>query len=480
MEFTKKQLDEINKISNKKDQIIKVISIEASTTDEIEVITGISHQTASSAITELAAGKVIEPTGDERKTRSGAFANVWGKGPNFAVGFDESRPKKPDPTVGDHGKRKHAKNSPSQLASKEICPHYQGVKTSQADLHPITLSGTRCHEAFETNDDSHLDDVEVTLTNYCRAYRDHILGNLYNWEMQYEAHLKTHEKSCSGFGDLLAISNDGAVGHYFDPKFGYNQQQDAEVNPQGQAYVLGAFISRPSLQDVTVHFIYPRWHTVSVHKYTRQDMDRIKLRISTIVDRVKVADAQRRAERKGSVSLKQVERNPCLSNCLYCANKFDCPAMLETALQISTREPELPNEFDPGSIVGEVNMGKALRIANWMEAWCKNVKAFAMTNFNEKGEIPEGFEPKTRKGRGKVINTRAVLQKAREYGVPDHEIEDTLTASVPKLAELCKDHAPHGQKTKTDKEFREVVAKNNWFDPGSEITYLAEVKPSSK
>lgn len=50
---------------------------EGMTSDELEVATGMRHQTASARIRELAmAGKVID-SGFRRRTRSGRTATVW-------------------------------------------------------------------------------------------------------------------------------------------------------------------------------------------------------------------------------------------------------------------------------------------------------------------------------------------------------------------------------------------------------------------
>lgn len=47
------------------------------TCDEVEVLTGLKHQTVSARIRELVIMKAIEDTGDRRMTRSGRTARVY-------------------------------------------------------------------------------------------------------------------------------------------------------------------------------------------------------------------------------------------------------------------------------------------------------------------------------------------------------------------------------------------------------------------
>jgi hypothetical protein len=51
-----------------KDRVLNVISTRESTDDELEIITGMSHQSLSA---------LVEATGKKRKTRSGRAAQVW-------------------------------------------------------------------------------------------------------------------------------------------------------------------------------------------------------------------------------------------------------------------------------------------------------------------------------------------------------------------------------------------------------------------
>ena len=49
----------------------------SATCDQVEVSTGLSHQTASARVSELRRDGIIAPTGERRPTRSGRSASVF-------------------------------------------------------------------------------------------------------------------------------------------------------------------------------------------------------------------------------------------------------------------------------------------------------------------------------------------------------------------------------------------------------------------
>ena len=60
-----------------KDRVLNVISTRESTDDELEMITGMSHQSLSACRRGLVKDGLVEATGKKRKTRSGRAAQVW-------------------------------------------------------------------------------------------------------------------------------------------------------------------------------------------------------------------------------------------------------------------------------------------------------------------------------------------------------------------------------------------------------------------
>jgi predicted transcriptional regulator len=60
-----------------KDQVLSVISTRESTDDELEIITGMSHQSLSACRRGLVKDGLVEASGKKRPTRSGRAAQVW-------------------------------------------------------------------------------------------------------------------------------------------------------------------------------------------------------------------------------------------------------------------------------------------------------------------------------------------------------------------------------------------------------------------
>lgn len=169
----------------------------------------------------------------------------------------------------DHSNRGHAPISPSQLPSRNNCEGFLPEPNEGKVIHPVTLEGTRCHEALETGDDSLLESEweerhVATCRDYLKILPDsevqliepliEILGGR-TWGYADRVHLNTKENPTKC--DLV------------DWKFGFNGVVDAEHNLQGIAYAVGLFETYPSLDEITVHFVLPRRGEVSIHTFRR-------------------------------------------------------------------------------------------------------------------------------------------------------------------------------------------------------------------
>ena len=70
--------DSVKPIMGKtKFKILSLIKTRESTDDELEVLTGMSHQSLSACRRGLVQDGLIEATGKKRPTRSGRAAQVW-------------------------------------------------------------------------------------------------------------------------------------------------------------------------------------------------------------------------------------------------------------------------------------------------------------------------------------------------------------------------------------------------------------------
>lgn len=67
-------------IETKKERILSIVrdlGDYGATVDEVEILTGIPHQTASSAVHYAARDGLLRDTGKQRPTRYGGFGVVW-------------------------------------------------------------------------------------------------------------------------------------------------------------------------------------------------------------------------------------------------------------------------------------------------------------------------------------------------------------------------------------------------------------------
>ena len=64
-------------LSEMKWKVLSLIKTRESTDDELEILTGMSHQSLSACRRGLVKDGLVEATGDRRPTRSGRAAQVW-------------------------------------------------------------------------------------------------------------------------------------------------------------------------------------------------------------------------------------------------------------------------------------------------------------------------------------------------------------------------------------------------------------------
>ncbi len=359
----------------------------------------------------------------------------------------------------DHSERGHSKISPSKMKNLETCPRY--TSDDHSDPHPMTLSGTRCHEAMETGNDEHLDDEEKALVKKTRDYDGMFAANFP--DVQDEVRLSILA-GIWGFGDRFRFNADKTRITYLDWKFGRRAQPDAEFNIAAQAYVYGSFLKWQTVQEISVHYVYPRRDEVSVAVYTRNDVPRILKRMTSIVDRVKSAT--------------DLDLVPDEDNCTYCGSKATCPALINqivvpVAEAYNARKQEmLPDIRDPDAITTPSDMGKALIVASLMEKWVGSVKHHAQRMAVEEGiEIP-GYELKTRAGRKKIVNATLAYEVAAEMGVDQNDFLAAVDVNAKRLVDAVREKAKRGKKKGAEQQLLDNLENIGVLERGGDSFYL--------
>lgn len=341
--------------------------------------------------------------------------------------------------TNDHSERPHATYSPSSLKSLEICPLYQ--KDSDKAPHPITLRGTAMHEAIETGKLDGLDPYEIEMVKSCLDFQA-------EWSMDQTWANYPERKMATpggqwGYCDNLFVRGREAV--LLDWKFSTRVQTEVENNVAAQAYVWGVFNDFPDVMEVAVHYVYPRLDVTSSRVFTRDEMEKIELRVETIIARAKLADV--------------TKAMPTEENCLYCAGKATCPALHKLALPLAQEykndELVIPEEYHPSQISDPNVMAKAMAVATIMEEWAGSVKFHANQMRRETGQEIPGYAWVSRKGDTIVNNAALVKSYAEEFGLNDEDIVSAMSLSVAKLADKI------GEKVKSGKKKAQIEAFKN-------------------
>jgi len=366
--------------------------------------------------------------------------------------------------VNDHSERNHAKVSPSKLASLERCSHFKNRETDQP--HPITLMGTRCHEALELYVNTRellLDDCESEEEREYRIIaRDYIVAlglHAKPWELIAEPKLWTHEKNTYGFADLVAIDRENEVAHIIDWKFGRNEQPDASENVQGWAYTLG--VIGGDIRAVTVHFLYPALGQVSTHTFLEEDIPRLKDRISRINHAVELA------------SRGELEPSYHRETCRWCAKASTCSAFqpVRETLSLGNKAP-VPDSFDLQSLDSE-QLGRLLDALAYFRDMEADVKNYCLTRDVD----PAGYAVLSKKGRlSDIEDHKAAVDLAREFGLTDEEILACAKLSSSKLAKATRAHADRGKKMQAEEQFRNELIAREIVTMGEPTRYLKRTK----
>ena len=272
--------------------------------------------------------------------------------------------------------RPHAEHSPSALKNYEACPSFKG----RSGTNPIAEAGTRIHTAIENGDPSLLaDEVERSLAEWCLAFladnrgKKSVNAKLVASHQEVRVEMSVGDFYTYGTSDLVDLYDDGS-GVLYDWKTGYGSVEDAEVNVQVQAYAFGVFARFPELRNLDCYLVLPRRGEITYARYARADMERVQLRISTIIARAK--------ESAGKIF------NPKEGVCDYCANQGSCKALAEKALLIGSKSGfEVPDNV---SLDGTpADRAKLLKLANLLANWCEDTKKELLRQALEEGaEIP--------------------------------------------------------------------------------------------
>ena len=339
--------------------------------------------------------------------------------------------------------RPHAKFSPSSLKYFEQCPSYR----NRPDTNAIAERGNRIHEALETGDFSKLqDEDERTVASLCHSFVVDLLESK-GWRFPNLRRINELKVDIdlgggvSTFGtcDVLAMRDKEAL--LIDFKTGWGKIDDAETNAQAQAYVLGAFQKFPELEKIEFYFVIPHRDEVSVGTYTRQDIDRIKLRFNTVIRRAEAAQ-------NNELPYEQAY-NPALALCEYCGHQAKCQKLADKMLMLARKhEPafELPENVQGSQNNDPSILSNMLKLVPIVEAWASGIRKRCIDLAVQEGVNFPDFKRVERRAARSITSALGAFEAVKDE-VP---LEDFLAVcdkvSISKLEEQFAKNAPKGKK----------------------------------
>lgn len=356
------------------------------------------------------------------------------------------------------------RSSPSKYRSIELSPAFKADESR--DEHPLTAEGKVMHRALETGDDRGLTETQLRLVNMCRSYVEATLPA--KAKRLHEVRFPIMDQDY-GYGDLVALL--GVKGWYIDYKFGFNKQEDAEVNPAAQAYVLGMLTVFPYLNEVEVHYIYPRLEEVSTHTFTRADIPRIIGHIKAI---------KLRHDKATPETCKYHE-----DTCIYCTHLGVCPTAGRVLLPVaqryaSTHEMDLPVVPDLSTVTNPETWGRLFRGVGAIEALATSIKRHALEFRQNTGiEIP-GTVLKEKKGNRKILSPLAAWEVAKKFDITQEQFLQACDVGVPDLMKAARDNAPARQKGAAEQKLEFALADAGVLTRNDSSWYLARVKGPSE
>lgn len=354
---------------------------------------------------------------------------------------------------------KHATYGPSSLKYREICPGWRNDR--DADL-TFANEGTSMHEAAETGRRGTLTDDQWAEVQKCLRYIKPLERGA--TAVHKELRLEILNGLTFGTADRVIIRERKAV--LVDFKFGRGAIDDAEINRQGMAYVIGVFEAF-DVDEVEVHFISPRRDEVTTHIFKRDDLERLRVIINRII---RLCEEFERSQDESLL-------NPHDGACQYCGFIARCPKHRNHALDVAKKYAplELVDETHSSQISDPEQMARAYAMAKVLEKWAASVKKHA-TEMAMNGIPIPGWEVRERAGNREIASPVLAYQVLIDAGLEPIDIVAAASLSLSKLEQIVSNKAPRGQKSASVAALNAALAAADAVTTGDSIRYLTRVR----
>ena len=282
---------------------------------------------------------------------------------------------------------------------------------------------------------------------------------------------KTTSKITKIFGTADRVIITGLHGDLIDFKFGRNPVDDADINIQGQAYLLGVMDKYPDMETATVHFLLPRRDEVLKHDYTRADMEEIRLRLMIVVEKA---------------TTEAVALNPNTEGCRFCSKRISCPALTDKLFPLAKKylaesedfELEFLDKYDPAKVDDPFIIGKMKNVAQVLDKWSDAVSKQALKVAVEDGEQIPGYDVFYRKATQSVPVGQAV--DALKNQMSEQEILDACTTSIRALGKVASDKAKRGKKAMARADVEAALLREGVIQDSDELPAKPYLRKNKK
>lgn len=418
--------------------------------------------------------------------------------------------------------RKHHSYSPSTQQTLEACPCYRSRKDV---VHIRAIMGTIAHEVTESGeDDARLSDEDTLAAVECIEFyerRKLLMEEARNREVERicigmagnDSHPDIHAEcanaqvpkltelketylavdakvffdlytdpltgelvsehvtaTTAGYVDRALINHDQTRAELFDWKFGMWPVEEAGNNLQGIGYLLGLFRKIPTLQEVHFWFKQPLLNAVSDAKFTRDEADKLYLRIQVVTARA------REARRLMDFSMAK----PMVPACNFCANIGVCPKVTEFVCQVGSKfHPiEIPADITPSMVHDPKNSDLGLKLAGVVKVWADAFRRQVSDRvIRGDAPIPDGQMIVSMQKR-EIIDKDKFKEVTLKY-ITEEEYMKTLDPTFTPIEDIITEKAPRGHKKAQVEAYQTELINSGAVKKGDPFSFLKAV-PAKK
>lgn len=276
----------------------------------------------------------------------------------------------------------HAKLGASNAHRWLACPGSVSAEDGLPNtISPFADEGTTAHELAELalrTGPAALDAfADQEMAEFVRLYVDYVSRLAVNADsFDIEARVSYEEWVPGGFGTADAIIVQDRVLHICDLKYGMGVRVDAEENPQGMLYALGAWLLTElvfNIERVQIHIIQPRLDHISTWEI---GIDAL-LRWAEWV--------KQRAE----ATLEEgAPRVPGEKQCRFCKAKASCEALMKMTQDVILADFDDLDNMPKANTLTDAQMRKALDAKPMIEAWLSAIEGLVKERLSVGSDFP--------------------------------------------------------------------------------------------